>query len=251
MATAMHNMKANGDLDGKFATTMDFVNVLKKYIKIDKICESNEIENCWPTKQVTARSGDVYDVKKAKTRKDIMGSEINGKDNANVGIVLSDGAHLILTYDPDDEGLEMGSETAYNSVLLPVGDGVEEYKNYSNNAMKGLAFIMDVNGSKGPNKEKIQELTITDEKTGIKTETYKDVLDIRSFNGAHFIAEGDPLDDPCARLEILNSNRKIALNGVCYWADGGRNWYATNHIKTNGQPGDPGSGGCSSITFLK
>ena len=113
-----------------------------------------------------------------------------------MGIVLSDGTHLILTYDPDDEGLEMGSETVYNSVLLPVDDGVEEYKNYSNNAMKGLAFIMDVNGSKGPNKEKLQELTITDEKTGIKTETYKDVLDIRSFNGAHFIAEGDPLDDP-------------------------------------------------------
>ena len=108
----------------------------------------------------------------------------------------------------------MGSETAYSAALLPVDDRIEEYKDYSNNAMKGLAFIMDVNGSKGPKKEKLQKLTITDEKTGIKTETYKDALDIRSFNGAHFIAEEDPPAAPCSKFETYNG---VNVNGTCYF----------------------------------
>ena len=68
-----------------------FVNRLKKYIKIDKICDSEHIADCWGTKTVITRSGTKYDVANAKTRGDIL-YKANKENTPNVGIILADGA---------------------------------------------------------------------------------------------------------------------------------------------------------------
>ena len=144
MATAMHNMKNQGELNGKFDTTMDFVNRLKKYIKIDKICDSDHIAECWSTKTVTTRSGAKYNVADAKTRAD-------------------------------------------------------------NNTMGGLAFIFDVNGNGGPNKQQVRKVG----------KEHRDVLDIRGFQGARFDAKNVP-EFGC--VDFVDYKHYEMSDGKCYFA---------------------------------
>ena len=203
MATAMHNMKNNGELNGNFNTTMDFVNRLKKYIKIDKICDSEHIADCWGKKTVITRSGAKYDVSNAKTRADILYGANKG-DTPNVGIILADGANLILTYNPDYEGLEPGEKTEYTPAKLPVGQGLEEFKEYSNNTMGGLAFIFDVNGNGGPNKQQAKKVG----------NEHRDVFDIRGFHGARFDAKNVE-NSTCA--DFVDYKHYEATDGTCYF----------------------------------
>ena len=230
MATAMHNMKNQGELEGKFDTTMDFVNRLKRYIKIDKICKSDKIAECWPTKSVITWGGEKYDVSNAKTRGDII-TDANAEDNPNVGIILADGANLILTYNPDYDGLNMGDTIEYSPAKLPIDKGLEEYKEYSNNAMEGLAFIFDVNGNSGPNKEQ----------TGKVGGITRDVLDIRGFHGAHFIPKNAPEPEitGCAKFSDFGGSFKIEdSDGTCYFDAGGTSytWYQAREMDSSGNP---------------
>ena len=212
MANAMHMMKVQGELYGKFATTMDFVNRLKKYIKIDRICDSEHIAECWPTKTVITRSGGKYNVSNAKTRADILGNKTNGGHNPNVGIILADGASLILSYNPEYEGLEIGERTEYSAGLLPVGGGLEEFKEYSNNTMEGISFLFDVNGNGGPNKEKV----------GLAGSEHRDILDIRGFHGARFDAKNVP-GFGCA--DFVDYGHYETSDGTCYFRSlGNMNW---------------------------
>ena len=202
IAQATDMMKAHGNL-GKFASTDEFVDELQKYLKINKRCDSNHLDECWTTSKVKTMSGKEYDVKNAKTRKDLLGDEINHPDNPNVGIVLADGANIILTYNPDSEGMAQGDEVMHKSGLLPVGNGREEFLNYSSDTMGAMAFVFDVNGNRGSNSEKQGNI-------------YKD---IRSFNGARFIptSELDPCNsstDPCCKYEF---DRKISVGNTCYF----------------------------------
>ena len=80
-----------------------------------------------------------------------------------------------MTYDTDSEGLDVGDELSSIGINLPVGGGYEEMLEYTTNTTGALAFVMDVNGGKGPNSETI----------GTK------YYDIRNLNGAHFLTRKD------------------------------------------------------------
>ena len=163
---ATNNMKSLGFLN-KYASTDDFVDELVKHIKISKRCGADNIAECWPTKTVITSEGEEFEVSQTKT-----GKQLGFKDRAsdNVGLVLADGSSIIMTYDTDSEGLEIGDVLTASAISLPVGGGYEEFLEYTTNTTGALAFVMDVNGAKGPNSETI----------GTKYN------DIRNLNGAHF-----------------------------------------------------------------
>ena len=177
---ATDTMKSLGML-GKFNSTDEFVDVLVKYLKISKRCDSEHLADCWPTEKVTGSDGEEYYVRDVKTRGDL--GFVNDRDNPNVGIVLTDGAAIIMTYSADNEGLDPTDATIASAKELPVGTGTKEFLEFTTNSTAGLAFVVDVNGAKRPNIETIN----------------KRMHDIRNLNGATFSG--------CSGIKI---------SGICY-----------------------------------
>ncbi len=149
---SMDLMRADGGLERTYASTDEFVDEFSKYIKISTRCDAAHIADCWPTKTVTTTDGETYDVSKAKT-----GKNLNLKDNKsdNVGIILADGATLILTYNPYPNVAIIGDgDTVTPSFLdLPIGFGRSKKFAYTTSVTDSIDFVMDVNGFKGPNSE--------------------------------------------------------------------------------------------------
>ena len=167
-------MAANGDYQGIYDTEQ-FVNKLSKYLKISKVCDSEHIADCWPTKKIKTAKGQEYEVSNARTSADLYVR--GGSDVQNVGLVLADGSNLILTFNPDAP--EVSSEKSFTASTksLPVGGGKFAEFAYSSNATNAIDFVMDVNGKTGPNRE-----------TDVKGNFY----DIRSFKIARFTSDACP-----------------------------------------------------------
>ena len=147
---SMDLMRADGGLERTYASTDEFVDEFSKYIKISTRCDADHIADCWPTKTVTTTDGETYDVSKAKT-----GKNLNLKDNKsnNVGIILADGATLILTYNPNAGIIGDGDTVTPSFADLPIGFGRTKKFAYTTSVTDPIDFVMDVNGFKGPNSE--------------------------------------------------------------------------------------------------
>ena len=175
---SMDLMRADGGLERTYNSTDEFVDEFSKYIKISTRCDADHIADCWPTKTVTTTDGETYDVSKAKT-----GKNLNLKDNKsnNVGIILADGATLILTYNPNAGIIGDGDTVTPSFADLPIGFGRTKKFAYTTSVTDSIDFVMDVNGFKGPNSEA---------RNGKQ-------YDIRSFKVAKF-SKG------CAGVEVPN-----------------------------------------------
>ncbi len=173
---ATDKMKALGLLNGSYNSTDEFVDELQKHLKIAKRCDANHIADCWPTEKVMTSDGEEFDVSEAKTGKNL---NIKGNNSNNVGLVLADGASIILTYNQDSQGVDIGDEIKASDKDLPIGFGKFQKFAYTTDTTGAIDFVMDVNGRKGPNSEKI----------GDKEK------DIRSFKVAQF-------STGCAGLKI-------------------------------------------------
>ena len=147
---SMDLMRADGGLERTYNSTDEFVDEFSKYIKISTRCDADHIADCWPTKTVTTSDGTTYDVSKAKT-----GKNLNLKDNKsnNVGIILADGATLILTYNPNAGIIGDGDTVTPSFADLPIGFGRTKKFAYTTSVTNSIDFVMDVNGFKGPNSE--------------------------------------------------------------------------------------------------
>ena len=147
---SMDLMRADGGLERTYNSTDEFVDEFSKYIKISTRCDADHIADCWPTKTVTTTDGETYDVSKAKT-----GKNLNLKDNKsnNVGIILADGATLILTYNPNAGIIGDGDTVTPSFADLPIGFGRTKKFAYTTSVTAPIDFVMDVNGFKGPNSE--------------------------------------------------------------------------------------------------
>ena len=147
---SMDLMRADGGLERTYNSTDEFVDEFSKYIKISTRCDAAHIADCWPTKTVTTTDGETYDVSKAKT-----GKNLNLKDNKsdNVGIILADGATLILTYNPNAGIIGDGDTVTPSFADLPIGFGRTKKFAYTTSVTAPIDFVMDVNGFKGPNSE--------------------------------------------------------------------------------------------------
>ena len=147
---SMDLMRADGGLERTYNSTDEFVDEFSKYIKISTRCDADHIADCWPTKTVTTSDGKPFDVSKAKT-----GKNLNLKDNKsnNVGIILADGATLILTYNPNAGIIGDGDTVTPSFTDLPIGFGRTKKFAYTTSVTDPIDFVMDVNGFKGPNSE--------------------------------------------------------------------------------------------------
>ena len=147
---SMDLMRADGGLERTYNSTDEFVDEFSKYIKISTRCDADHIADCWPTKTVTTSDGKTFDVSKAKT-----GKNLNLKDNKsnNVGIILADGATLILTYNPNAGIIGDGDTVTPSFADLPIGFGRTKKFAYTTSVTSSIDFVMDVNGFKGPNSE--------------------------------------------------------------------------------------------------
>ena len=147
---SMDLMRADGGLERTYNSTDEFVDEFSKYIKISTRCDADHIADCWPTKTVTTSDGKTFDVSTAKT-----GKNLNLKDNKsnNVGIILADGATLILTYNPNAGIIGDGDTVTPSFADLPIGFGRTKKFAYTTSVTNSIDFVMDVNGFKGPNSE--------------------------------------------------------------------------------------------------
>ena len=173
---ATDKMKSLGLLNGSYKTTDEFVDELQKHLKIVKRCSANNIADCWPTEKVTTSDGEEFEVSNAKTGKNL---NIASNTSDNVGLVLADGASIILTYNQDSSGIDEGEAVTAQLKSLPVGFGKSQDFAYTTNTTGAIDFVMDVNGKHGPNSE---------------TRDNKH-YDIRSFKAARF-------SKSCAGVEI-------------------------------------------------
>ncbi|MBD8963185.1 hypothetical protein EGQ77_01120, partial [bacterium] len=71
----------------------------------------------------------------------------------NVGIILADGATLILTYNPNAGIIGDGDTVTPSFADLPIGFGRTKKFAYTTSVTDPIDFVMDVNGFKGPNSE--------------------------------------------------------------------------------------------------
>ena len=192
---AMEQMRAHGKLIS-YDSTESFVDELQKYLKITKRCDSEHIAECWPVETVTKGDGEEFSIADAKKGKNLSLTT----DTNNVGLILADGASLILNYNTSFEGLDIGDKVETSSISLPVGNNKTKVFQYTTNVTGPIAFIMDVNGKKGPNSE-------------TRDNKYHD---IRNFGGAlltegtpAFTCPGDTYNDTCVYY-IGNSYSSIS-----------------------------------------
>ena len=146
---AMEMMKVHGELGRRYDTTEAFVDELQKYLKISKRCDANHIADCWPTAKVTDGEGNEFEVSKAKTGKNLS---LQSNTN-NVGLILGDGASIILNYNPESGIVDETDAIVAVKKSLPVGGGRSKEFVYTSNATASIDFVTDVNGSAHPNAE--------------------------------------------------------------------------------------------------
>ena len=151
---AMEQMRAHGELV-QYSSTDEFVNVLQKYLKIAKRCDANNIADCWTTSSVSVMNSNVessYNVADAKTSKKLLKNSTT--DGNNVGLILADGASLILTYNPSAPIIDIGDKVVGSTMSLPISKNKYKDFPYTTSVTGSIDFVMDVNGKKGPNKER-------------------------------------------------------------------------------------------------
>ena len=184
-------MAVNGDYTG-ITTTEEFVEKLSKYLKIAKVCDNEHLEECWPTKEITTAKGGKFQIKDAKTSKDL---HVKGNTD-NVGLILADGATLIMSFNPNAEPIPAEKSFTASTKALPVGENKTKDFAYTSNATGAIDFVMDVNGKTGPNAE-----------NDIEGHYY----DIRSFRNATFTAQA------CAGGTVISKTCVVDL-GLDYEA---------------------------------
>ena len=172
---SMDLMRADGGLERTYNSTDEFVDEFSKYIKISTRCDADHIADCWPTKTITTSDGKTFDVSQTKKGKNL---QLPQNKSDNVGIILADGATLILTYNPNAGIIGDGDTVEPSFADLPIGFGRTKKFAYTTSVTDPIDFVMDVNGFKGPNSEA---------RNGKQ-------YDIRSFKVAKFSKGCTPID---------------------------------------------------------
>ncbi len=150
LAKAVERMALNNDIGPYYGTGEDktdatdaFVRQLSRYYKINQICTTTNLEDCWGYNLIKFPSGNTYDIRRTTNGRLFKnGGENNLNDDFDVetrGILATDGTRYIV---------------AYNKNCNDVIPQVFEWSNDSTNneAMNCLSAIMDIDGNKAPNK---------------------------------------------------------------------------------------------------
>ena len=126
LEVATRQMNTEEKLAG-YESTMDFVNELKKYIKITRICDSDEITKCFAKEVIWSDGEDPVPME------GITSAESFGLDweTETVGVQFANGVNAIIAYNP-------------NATQDP-------YNNQFSATSNSMAILYDVSGNKYPN----------------------------------------------------------------------------------------------------
>ena len=112
----LSQMRVDDKLAEHYATTQDFVNQMQKYFKITQVCDKDNLNNCFD-EIFTAKA--FYNGKETAS-KTFISTDIKTTKNLNekskydtdvIGLRLSDGTSMLITYNPDCTGIEAGDTT--------------------------------------------------------------------------------------------------------------------------------------------
>ncbi len=134
-------------LIGPYDSTADFVAVLKKHLKLAKVCDVNNLRDCWPYDTITLQDGKEYEITKLQNGKQFQmkDSETANYSTPNVGIVTADGTPMILSYNTKCEPLD--------ATVKSLTWSTEDNKPVTNASTSCIAAVFEINGSKKPNKQ--------------------------------------------------------------------------------------------------
>lgn len=129
LRNATRSMQVEDKLSG-YKTTADFIQEFKNYFKIIKICDSDNLQECFSSEFLNSE-GDKLKIDKVKKSSDL---NKNYTDN-NIGIITANGTSAIVTYNPDCKVSGMNFQ--------------------DDNSFSCLGMMYDLNGFKKPNKTSV------------------------------------------------------------------------------------------------
>ena len=119
----MEQMRSLGLLNERYATTELFVDELEKFLKVSKRCDNEHLSECWPSKTVKTSDGRDFNINNART-----GNNLNLDYNSDtVGLVLADGAAIILSYNTDSDPISENDRVKTVFRELPIGHNKKNF----------------------------------------------------------------------------------------------------------------------------
>ncbi len=128
LEVATRQMNTEEKLAG-YSNTMDFVNELKKYIKITRVCDNNNITKCFNKEVIWNEGEDPIDM---STIKNAASLGQDDWDTDTVAVQFANGVNAIIAYNP-------------NTTQDP-------FNNQFSATSNSMAILYDVTGNKNPNK---------------------------------------------------------------------------------------------------
>ncbi len=135
MGEALRQMNIAEDLTGH-ATTKDFIEALKKYLKIVEVCEANNLTACFPDK-INSSDGEPIEVAKA----DFIGEAEEWKTGL-MGIVLQNGTGAIIKYNPNcqSKGITSTVRDLEHCAMIAYDTNGKSHPNAPNKDIQGDAL---------------------------------------------------------------------------------------------------------------
>ena len=130
LTETVRRMNIDGVMTGH-KSTEDFMNTFKNYMKVIKTCDNSEINKCYSTNIVqTGSDSETIEVETSelKTAENLG----NDWETNTMSFVVADGTTVIMAYNPN----------------CPYADPIED----QGSQVSCMAYMVDVNGKKGPNK---------------------------------------------------------------------------------------------------
>ncbi|MFI3301206.1 MAG: type II secretion system protein [Candidatus Gastranaerophilales bacterium] len=195
---AMNQMRFHEKLAG-YSSATDFVDELGKYLKIDVICDNDELTDCFAD-TIHTSTQDLTTEDDLATGPDlILGPNEKYYSGNNVGIIFADGVHAILNYKDGCDWLD------------PYDGGADRAK-----AGDCVSMVYDLNGKKGLNSTtsdiktynaQIECVAILDNDTCITTTATQ----ASALTYSECMSQKDDLgiDECCSTTDCSNSD---------YWA---------------------------------
>ncbi|MFI3301158.1 MAG: hypothetical protein R3Y28_07035, partial [Candidatus Gastranaerophilales bacterium] len=139
---AMNQMRFHEKLTG-YTSAMDFVTELGEYIKINEVCDNDELTECFPETITTALSTLVVEDDLATGSQMVMKSKKDKFTSDNVSVIFADGVSALVNYQDSCDWLD------------PYDGGANRGE-----ASNCISMVYDLNGKKGKNTLNSDILTL-------------------------------------------------------------------------------------------
>ena len=126
LEVATRQMNTEEKLAG-YSSTMDFVNELKKYIKITNVCDSDNLSKCFE-KNIMSADNRYVDTSSLKTSAQLAKEDWGTE---TVGVQFANGINALIAYNPKTEQ--------------------DPFNNQFSASAASMAILYDVSGNKNPN----------------------------------------------------------------------------------------------------